>query len=51
MFGINNNNNKLILILRISMKYSVGYAHGAGVQSNMTLSHDFICLYHHSYLR
>ena len=28
-----------------------GYAHGAGVQSNMTLSHDFICLYHHSYLR
>ena len=26
-------------------------AHGAGVQSNMSLSHDFICLYHHSYLR
>ena len=28
-----------------------GYAHGAGVQSNMSLSQDFICLYHHSYLR
>ena len=26
------------------------YAHGAGVQSNMSLLHDFICLYLHSYL-
>ena len=30
---------------------SRGYAHRAGVQSNMSLSHDFIYLYHHSYLR
>ena len=28
-----------------------GYAHGAGVQSKMSLSRDFICLYHHSYSR
>ena len=31
-------------------KCIAGYAHGAGVQSNMPLSHDW-WLYHHSYLR
>ena len=38
-------------LFKLSALHVSGYAHGAGVQSNMTLSHDFICLYHHSYLR